>query len=115
MAQIDAGKLVCIAMPQKFQSERLYINTILKLSYYFHALSRFDRPAEATGERTISSSSSRTKGQEIVTGAESAFADHRAAGIIREAQRHDRSGDPGVHVHSWAHWTNATQTCSCSI
>ena len=28
----------------------------------------------------------RTKGQEIITGAESAFADHRAAGIIREAR-----------------------------
>jgi hypothetical protein len=46
MDQIDAGKIVCIAMPQKFQAERLYINTILKLSYYFHALSRFDKPAE---------------------------------------------------------------------
>ena len=44
MDQIDAGKIVCIAMPQKFQSERLYINTVLKLSYYFHALSRFDKP-----------------------------------------------------------------------
>jgi hypothetical protein len=42
IAQIDEGKIVCIAMPQKFQSEWLYINTILKLSYYFHALSRFD-------------------------------------------------------------------------
>ena len=37
-------------------------------------------------KRTISSSSSQTKGQEIVTSAESAFADHRAAGIIREAK-----------------------------
>ena len=49
MDQIDKGKIVCIAMSQKFQSERLYINTILKLSYYFHALSRFDKPA---AERT---------------------------------------------------------------
>ena len=46
MDQIDAGKIGCIAMPQRFQSERLYINTILKLSYYFHALSRFDKPTE---------------------------------------------------------------------
>ena len=44
IGEIDAGKIVCIAMPQKFQSERLYINTILKLSYYFHALSRFYKP-----------------------------------------------------------------------
>jgi hypothetical protein len=27
--QIDDGKIVSVAMPQKFQSERLYINTIL--------------------------------------------------------------------------------------
>jgi hypothetical protein len=46
MDQIDKGKIVCIAMPQKFQLERLYINTILKLSYYFHARSRFDTPAK---------------------------------------------------------------------
>ena len=35
VGEIDAGKIVCIAMPQKFQSERLYINTILKLSVLF--------------------------------------------------------------------------------
>ena len=39
-------------MPQKFQSERPYINTILKLSYYFHALSR-SRLAFTTLERTV--------------------------------------------------------------
>jgi type IV secretory pathway TraG/TraD family ATPase VirD4 len=32
ISEIDRGKIVCLAMPQKFQSERLYINTILKLS-----------------------------------------------------------------------------------
>jgi Type IV secretion-system coupling protein DNA-binding domain len=85
IAQIDAGKIVCIAMPQKFQSERLYINTILKLSYYFHALSRFDKPAEER-ERDNLIILFADEGQEVITGAESAFADHRAAGIIREAR-----------------------------
>jgi hypothetical protein len=85
MDQIDAGKIVCIAMPQKFQSERLYINTILKLSYYFHALSRFDKPA-AEREKANLIVLFADEGQEIITGAESAFADHRAAGIIREAR-----------------------------
>jgi type IV secretory pathway TraG/TraD family ATPase VirD4 len=83
--QIDYGKIVCIAMPQKFQSERLYINTILKLSYYFHALSRFDKPAkERSADNLIILFAD--EGQEIITGAESAFADHRAAGVIREAK-----------------------------
>lgn len=82
---IDAGKIVCIAMPQKFQSERLYINTILKLSYYFHALSRFDKPAEEREKDNLLVLFA-DEGQEIITGAESAFADHRAAGVIREAR-----------------------------
>ncbi len=85
VSEIDAGKIVCLAMPQKFQSERLYINTILKLSYYFHALSRFDKSAEER-ERDNLIILFADEGQEIITGAESAFADHRAAGVIREAR-----------------------------
>ena len=85
VSEIDQGKIVCLAMPQKFQSERLYINTILKLSYYFHALSRFDKPAEEREKDNLLILFA-DEGQEIITGAESAFADHRAAGIIREAK-----------------------------
>lgn len=85
ISEIDTGKIVCIAMPQKFQSERLYINTILKLSYYFHALSRFDKPAEERANDNLIILFA-DEGQEIITGAESAFADHRAAGVIREAR-----------------------------
>jgi hypothetical protein len=85
VSEIDRGKIVCLAMPQKFQTERLYINTILKLSYYFHALSRFDKPAEAREKDNLLILFA-DEGQEIITGAESAFADHRAAGVIREAR-----------------------------
>jgi hypothetical protein len=85
VSEIDTGKIVCLAMPQKFQSERLYINTILKLSYYFHALSRFDKSAEERAKDNLIILFA-DEGQEIITGAESAFADHRAAGVIREAR-----------------------------
>jgi hypothetical protein len=85
VSEIDHGKIVCIAMPQKFQTERLYINTILKLSYYFHALSRFDKSAEERAADNLIILFA-DEGQEIITGAESAFADHRAAGVIREAK-----------------------------
>lgn len=85
VSEIDTGKIVCIAMPQKFQSERLYINTILKLSYYFHALSRFDKPFHEREKDNLIVLFA-DEGQEIITGAESAFADHRAAGVIREAR-----------------------------
>jgi hypothetical protein len=83
--EIDVGKLVCIAMPQKFQTERLYVNTIMKLSYYFHALCRFDK-SEAERRKDNLLVLFADEGQEIVTGAESAFADHRMAGVIREAK-----------------------------
>jgi len=85
VGEIDQGKIVCLAMPQKFQSERLYINTILKLSYYIHALSRFDKSADEREKDNLLVLFA-DEGQEIITGAESAFADHRAAGIIREAK-----------------------------
>ena len=85
VSEIDVGKIVCLAMPQKFQSERLYINTILKLSYYFHALSRFDKPTEERENDNLLVLFA-DEGQEVLTGAESAFADHRAAGVIREAK-----------------------------
>lgn len=84
VSEIDYGKIVCLAMPQKFQSERLYINTILKLSYYFHAFSRFDKSAEERESDNLLILFA-DEGQEIITGAESAFADHRAAGVLREA------------------------------
>src|ERR1700736_113490 len=45
-SDLDDGAIICIAMPQKYQTERRYITTILKLLFYTHALRRFDpRPA----------------------------------------------------------------------
>jgi hypothetical protein len=43
---LDRGKIICVAMPQKFQMERRYINTFLKMLFYTHALRRFDKPAD---------------------------------------------------------------------
>jgi hypothetical protein len=39
-AAIDQGKIILTTMPQKFQTERRYVNTFLKLLYYHHALRR---------------------------------------------------------------------------
>ena len=45
-AALDEGAIICISLPQKYQTERRYITTILKLLFYTHALRRFDpRPA----------------------------------------------------------------------
>ncbi|MBK8000657.1 MAG: hypothetical protein IPK15_18565 [Verrucomicrobia bacterium] len=50
-AAIDQGRIILTTMPQKFQTERRYVNTFLKLLYYNHALRRFDNP-ERNGPRT---------------------------------------------------------------
>jgi hypothetical protein len=39
---LDSGAIVCLSMPQKYQTERRYVTTILKLLFYAHALRRFD-------------------------------------------------------------------------
>ena len=33
-------------MPQKFQTERRYVNTFLKMRFYTHVLRRFDKPKD---------------------------------------------------------------------
>ena len=43
---LDDGAIICLSMPQKYQTERRYITTILKLLFYTHVLRRFDpRPS----------------------------------------------------------------------
>lgn len=39
---LDDGAILCLSLPQKYQTERRYITTILKLLFYTHALRRFD-------------------------------------------------------------------------
>ncbi len=43
---LDDGAIICLSMPQKYQTERRYITTLLKLLFYTHVLRRFDpRPS----------------------------------------------------------------------
>jgi hypothetical protein len=41
-SSLDSGAIICLSMPQKYQTERRYVTTILKLLFYAHALRRFD-------------------------------------------------------------------------
>lgn len=45
-ADLDNGKVVTVAMPQRYAVERRYIYTLLKLGFYNHGLQRFDKPAK---------------------------------------------------------------------
>jgi type IV secretory pathway TraG/TraD family ATPase VirD4 len=39
---LDSGAIICLSMSQKYQTERRYVTTILKLLFYAHVLRRFD-------------------------------------------------------------------------
>ncbi len=60
------GKSSALPCRRNSRSERLYVNTILKLSYYFHALSRFDKPSDQRAKDNLLVLFA-DEGQEIIT------------------------------------------------
>jgi type IV secretory pathway TraG/TraD family ATPase VirD4 len=84
-ADIDRGKIICVAMPQKFQLERRYVNTFLKMLFYTHALRRFDKPAEErSGDNLLILWAD--EAQRFVTASEDGMSDYNCIDVIREAQ-----------------------------
>jgi hypothetical protein len=84
-ADIDRGKIICVAMPQKFQVERRYVNTFLKMLFYTHALRRFDKPAEERrGDNLLILWA--VEAQRFVTSSDSGMSDYNCIDVIREAQ-----------------------------
>lgn len=51
--EIDAGKLITIKIPQKYQVEKKYISLLLKVLFYLHALRRYDLPAEQRERKNL--------------------------------------------------------------
>ena len=84
-ADIDRGKIVCVAMPQKFQLERRYVNTFLKMLFYTHALRRFDRPAKERRRDNLLILWA-DEAQRFVTASEDGMSDYNCIDVIREAQ-----------------------------
>ena len=83
--EIDRGKIICVAMPQKYQMERRYINTFLKMLFYTHVLRRFDRPKEerATDNLLILWAD---EAQRFVTASEDGMSDYNCIDVMREAK-----------------------------
>ena len=84
-ADIDRGKIICVAMPQKFQIERRYVNTFLKMLFYTHALRRFDKPAEERRRDNLLILWA-DEAQRFVTASEEGMSDYNCVDVIREAQ-----------------------------
>ncbi len=84
-ADIDRGKIICVAMPQKFQLERRYVNTFLKMLFYTHALRRFDKPVEERRRDNLLILWA-DEAQRFVTASEDGMSDYNCIDVIREAQ-----------------------------
>lgn len=82
---LDRGKVVCVSIPQRYQIERRYINTLLKLSFYAHALRRFDKSAAARASDNLLILWA-DEAQKIVTAADDGMSDYNVVDVIREAR-----------------------------
>jgi type IV secretory pathway TraG/TraD family ATPase VirD4 len=82
---LDRGKIICVAMPQKFQMERRYINTFLKMLFYTHALRRFDKPAHERQRDNLLILWA-DEAQRFVTASEDGMSDYNCIDVIREAR-----------------------------
>lgn len=84
-ADIDRGKIICVATPQKFPLERRYVNTFLKMLFYTHALRRFDKPAEERRHDNLLILWA-DEAQRFVSASEDGMSDYNCIDLIREAQ-----------------------------
>ena len=82
--QVDEGYIFSVAMPQRFQSERTYVNTLMKLIYYTHALRRFDNPDKLKGNNLLLFIADEAQG--VVTASKDGMTDYTVIDKIREAR-----------------------------
>ncbi|MGA2279605.1 MAG: type IV secretion system DNA-binding domain-containing protein [Verrucomicrobiota bacterium] len=81
---IDTGKIILVTMPQKFQTERRYVNTFLKLLFYHHALRRFDQAKNKRGKNNLLILWA-DEAQRFMTASEDGTSDYNCVDVIREA------------------------------
>ena len=84
-SELDNGKIFVVSMPQKYQVERRYVNTFMKLLFYVHCLRRFDRAQEYRRNANLLIFWA-DEAQGIVTAADDGFADYKVVDKIREAR-----------------------------
>ncbi|SRR5579862_1130270 len=84
LSEIDRGKIICVSMPQKFQTERRYVNTFLKMLFYTHVLRRFDKPKNQRTDANLLILWA-DEAQRFVTASEDGMSDYNCVDVIREA------------------------------
>lgn len=102
MADVDSGMILTVSMPQRFQTERQYVNTYLKTLFYYHALRRFDKSKEDRKSENLLIGVF-DEFQALVTAAEDGLADHKMLDKVRSAKlciiagmQSDISADPVI-------------------
>lgn len=101
--ELDKGTIISVTMPQRFVTERRYIQTYLKTLFYYHALRRFDlTPEEQNRRNTLFLVADEY--QDLITSSEDGISDHkvidriRAAGVgIIAAMQSEVSADPAIN------------------
>jgi hypothetical protein len=81
---VDHGKIILTTMPQKFQTERRYVNTFLKLLFYNHALRRFDKSKADRAQDNLLILWA-DEAQRFMTASEDGTSDYNCVDVIREA------------------------------
>jgi type IV secretory pathway TraG/TraD family ATPase VirD4 len=85
MRDVDEGRIVCVAMPQLYQTERRFVATFLKLLFFNHALARFDLAQKARQNRNLLVLVA-DECQQFVTVSEHGMSDHNVIDVLREAR-----------------------------
>ncbi len=84
LQEVDQGKIICLAVPQRYQTERRFVGTFLKLLFYTHALTRFDAPKAERAQHNLLLLLA-DECQHFVTTSEDGLSDHAVVDVIREA------------------------------
>jgi hypothetical protein len=81
----DQGKIFCCSIPQRFDAERGFLNTLMKIAWYAHIKSRFNLSEEELAQRNLNVLWA-DEGQRVVTKSELGMADHNQVDQVREAK-----------------------------
>jgi type IV secretory pathway TraG/TraD family ATPase VirD4 len=84
LSELDAGRLVCLSIPQTLQVERKYINFLCKQLFFLHAFRRFDL-SDVERQRRNLLVLVLDEAQKTTLVSEDGFSDHGAVDELREA------------------------------
>jgi hypothetical protein len=84
LTEVDAGRLICLSVPQTYQVERRYLNLLVKQLFFLHAFRRFDLDPEEMRRRNLIVLAL-DEGQKTTLVSEDGFADHTTVDELREA------------------------------